>query len=66
MADQTNGKSSLHSSPTVVDAAIQRAMQEAVVSHALAGRPVAIWRDGQVAWVQPDEVLRTFPRRTSS
>ncbi|MCX7410313.1 MAG: hypothetical protein NTZ32_19740 [Planctomycetales bacterium] len=66
MADQTNGKSSLHPSPTVVDAAIQRAMQEAVVSHALAGRPVAIWRDGQVAWVQPDEVLRTFPRRTSS
>ena len=66
MADQTNGKSSLHPSPTVVDAAIQRAMQEVVVSHALAGRPVAIWRDGQVAWVQPDEVLRTFPRRTSS
>ena len=66
MSDQTNGKSSFHPSPTAVDAAIQRAMQEAVVSHALAGRPVAIWRDGQIAWVQPDEVLRTFPRRTSS
>lgn len=62
MADQTNGKLSLPPSPAAVDAAIQQAMREAVVSHALAGRPVAVWRDGRVAWVQPDEVLRTFPR----
>lgn len=62
MADKTNVKLSLPPSPAAVDAAIQKAMREAVVSHALAGRPVAVWRDGQVAWVPPDEVLRTFPR----
>ena len=66
MADQTNGKSSSLPPPSSVNEAIQRAMQEAVVSHALAGRPVAIWRDGQVAWVQPDDVLRAFPQRTAS
>ena len=63
MVEQTNGKPSLAPSPAAVDAAIQKAMREAVVSHALAGRPVSVWRDGRVAWVQPDEVLRTFPHQ---
>ena len=66
MADLTNGKLTLPPSPAAVDAAIQKAMREAVVSHALAGRSVAIWRDGEVAWVQPDEVLRTFPHQPKS
>ena len=66
MADQTSRNSSPPPSPAAVDAAIQKAMQEAVVSHALAGRSVAVWRDGRVAWVQPDEVLRTFPHRILS
>ena len=62
MADHTNGNIPSHPSPADVDAAIQKAMQEAVVSHALAGRPVAVWRDGRVAWVEPTEVLRQFPQ----
>lgn len=63
MAEHTNSKLSLPPSPAAVDAAIQKAMQQAVVSHALAGRPVSVWRDGRVAWIQPDEVLRTFPHQ---
>ena len=66
MADKISRNSLPPPSPAAVDAAIQKAMQVAVVSHALAGRPVAVWRDGRVAWVQPDEVLRTFPHRTRS
>ena len=62
MADHTNGSIPFHPSPADIDAAIQKAMQEAVVSHALAGRPVAVWREGQVAWVQPADVLRKFPQ----
>ena len=40
-----------------VDAAIRRAVREAVLAHARAGNPVAEWRDGQVVWVQPAEVF---------
>ncbi len=41
----------------LITAAIQRAVREAVLSHARAGFPVATWRDGQVVWVQPEEIL---------
>jgi hypothetical protein len=40
--------------------AINRATRDAVLMHARAGNPVATWRDGQVVWLQPEEVLRQF------
>ena len=40
-----------------IAAAIQRAVHEAVLTHARAGNPVAGWRDGKVVWVQPEEIL---------
>ena len=40
-----------------IDAAIARATQDAVVNHARLGFAVPEWRDGQVVWVQPAEVL---------
>jgi hypothetical protein len=40
--------------------AVQRAGREAALSHARAGRPVAVLRDGQVVWLQPAEVLALF------
>lgn len=63
MADHTNGNIPSHPSPADVDAAIQKAMRQAVVSHALAGRSVAVWREGRVAWIQPAEVLSKFPQQ---
>jgi hypothetical protein len=42
---------------TVIEAAIQRAVREAVLAHARAGHPVATWRDGKVVWLQPEEIL---------
>jgi len=42
------------------DARIQKAMDEAVraaiLDHKRAGNPIAIWRDGKVVWLQPDEI----------
>lgn len=43
-----------------LEAALQKAAQEAVLDHARAGLPVAETRDGQTVWVPPDEVLKRF------
>ena len=45
---------------TLIDAAIRRAVREAILAHAKAGNPVATWRDGKVVWVPPEEILRDF------
>jgi len=39
------------------EAAIRKAVREAVLAHARAGNPVATWRDGKVVWIQPEEIL---------
>ncbi len=36
--------------------ALRRAIQEALWQHKLAGNPVAIWKDGRVHWVQPEDI----------
>jgi hypothetical protein len=43
-----------------VEAAIRRAVREAVLEHARAGRSIAVWREGQVVWLEPAEVLAQF------
>lgn len=42
---------------TEIDKAIKRAVREAVRRHKLLGNPVAVWRDNQVCWLQPDEII---------
>ena len=32
------------------------AIREALLQHKRAGNPVAVWRDGQVVWVPPEEI----------
>lgn len=36
--------------------AMREAAQDALRRHKLAGRPVAVWRDGRVVWVQPQDI----------
>ncbi|MBI1796537.1 MAG: hypothetical protein HY076_08725 [Candidatus Eisenbacteria bacterium] len=36
--------------------ALRLAVQEALWRHRLAGNPVAIWKDGRVKWVQPEDI----------
>jgi hypothetical protein len=43
-----------------IDAALARAVREALLAHARAGRAVPTWRDGQVVWVQPAEILAQY------
>jgi hypothetical protein len=41
----------------LINEAIARAVREAVLKHARAGQPVATWQNGQVIWIEPDEIL---------
>jgi hypothetical protein len=36
--------------------AMQQAVREAIWHHKLAGNPVAVWRDGRVVWIQPEDI----------
>jgi hypothetical protein len=40
--------------------AMQLAVREAIWRHKLAGNPVAVWRDGRVVWIQPEEIPDSF------
>jgi hypothetical protein len=48
----------------LLDAAVRRAVREAVLTHAKLGHPVATWRDGRVVWLQPVEVLAALASET--
>ncbi|MGH7172255.1 MAG: hypothetical protein ACRELF_00495 [Gemmataceae bacterium] len=41
----------------LITEAINRAVREAVLKHAREGQPVATWQNGQVVWIQPEEIL---------
>jgi hypothetical protein len=43
--------------PKDLEAAVSHAVREATLMHARLGHPVATWRNGQVVWLQPDEVF---------
>lgn len=40
----------------LIEAALARAVQDALRLHKLAGNPVAEWRDGRVVWVAPEDI----------
>ena len=46
----------LASDPTLVVQAVTEAVQDAVQRHKQMGLPMAIWRDGAVAWVAAEEL----------
>ena len=41
--------------PRILEA-LRRAVEEALLDHKRAGNPVAIWKDGHVEWVQPEDI----------
>jgi hypothetical protein len=40
-----------------IDAAIAKAVREAVLEHKWAGNPIAVWQDGGVVWIPPEEIV---------
>lgn len=41
---------------TRIDRAAARAIREAVRRHKLLGHSVAVWRDGSLIWIPPNEI----------
>jgi hypothetical protein len=49
----------------LITESICRAVREAVLKHAQAGQPVATWQNGQVVWIQPEEILSQFGQQVN-
>ena len=41
---------------SLIDKALKKAVQEALVRHKQAGNPIVIWRDGKIIWLKPEEI----------
>jgi hypothetical protein len=41
---------------TEIDKALALAVRDALWRHKQLGNPVAIWRDGRVVWIPPEEI----------
>jgi hypothetical protein len=41
---------------TEIDEALRRAVREALIRHKKLGNPIAVWRDGKVVIVPPEEI----------
>lgn len=41
---------------TLIDSALKKAVQEALVCHKLAGNPIVVWRDGKIVWLKPEDI----------
>ncbi len=41
---------------TLIDAALERAVRQALRRHKQAGHPVAEWRHGKTVWIPPEEI----------
>jgi hypothetical protein len=39
-----------------IQAAIRKGVREALLDHKRAGNPIAVWRDGQVVWIAPEDI----------
>jgi hypothetical protein len=58
MSDQTERPlHELQSDHALIEAALQRAVREAISKHAKDGDPIAVWRDGKVVWVPASELI---------
>ena len=42
--------------PDRIERALRAAVRDALLRHKRDGDPVAIWREGRVVWLQPDEI----------
>lgn len=42
-----------------IDKALNQAVQKAVWQHKVLGNSIAVWRDGKVVWIPPEEINLT-------
>jgi len=44
-----------------IDAALAKAVREAILQHKRAGNPIAVWENGRVVWIPPEEIVVDEP-----
>jgi len=44
-----------------VEAAVQAAVREALIQHKRAGNPIAVWEEGRVKWIPPEDIRIPVP-----
>jgi hypothetical protein len=54
--ERTRNISQLFDDGTAIAQAMNAAVREAVLQHKQKGLPLAVWRDGRVAWIPPEEI----------
>ena len=50
--------SAILADPTVVEQAVREAVREAVERHRQLGLPLAVWKEGKVAWIGGEDALK--------
>ena len=40
----------------LIEQALRRAVREALLRHKQAGNPIAVWQDGGVVWIAPEDI----------
>jgi hypothetical protein len=58
MAKATRDIQKIFAEGSLIDEAMRKAAREALRIHKRAGHPLAIWRDGRVQWISPEEFER--------
>ncbi|MBM2837752.1 MAG: hypothetical protein HW415_377 [Deltaproteobacteria bacterium] len=43
---------------TLIDRALKQAVHEALLQHKRAGNPIAVWRDGKIVWLNPEDIVQ--------
>ncbi len=54
--DQTKDLLAILQDDALIVGALQKAARQAIEEHRREGLPLAIWRDGEVAWVSAEEL----------
>ena len=49
-----------------IDRALRLGVRDALLRHKLLGQRVAVWRDGRVVILEPEEIPVAVPRRTGT
>lgn len=48
-----------------IDTALAKAVRAALLEHKRAGNPIAVWQDGRVVWIPPQEIDVEEPNEPS-
>lgn len=54
-ADVRSARDRVNDLPPILQA-MRQAVREALLRHRRDGNPVAVWQDGRVVWIQPDDI----------